>query len=186
MILTKFWRVELSEEGGVFSATECESKGTNGRRVIYVEANTQAEACSAAKAWHDRHKAKARIANIKSQAKVLASGICLSCRSRPTRQDRVTCQVCNDNRTARKREERAGVRVPRKHLDPEGAKLHILANSRLWRRRHGIFGMGSSTIIARLKEMGGEAFLAWLIAEQERRAKAWAAANPEPKAQAAE
>lgn len=66
-------------------------------------------------------------------------------------------------------------------MTPSESKEAFLGRQARNKAKRGLFHCHSSVLLNRARELGDSGPLVqWLIAEQERRAAAWRAANPEP------
>jgi len=163
-----FWRVELSEEGGIFTAEPCESAGTNGRRVIYVEAESKALACSAALQWFESYRARQRKSSEKTRKKAIAKGLCSVCRKNKSRPGKINCQGCAAKIALRERQIKQGdrtVRVPRSLAEVRDAELRDVDASAFRRAR---LTVSLVSVLQRFDSCSPEEFRAWLVQEIDR------------------
>jgi hypothetical protein len=177
-----FWRVELDKEGSIKSCDYVPEQGRNGGKVIYVEAETKALACAAAKSWYAGRQRRSREGLERARAK----GKCGSCKSRNARPGKASCQQCCDAAADQKKRKRQAVRAgtwqPRAPTPIAIAHVRNVASSTRSRARRGHFHVWSDVVIRKCQELGAEGFLAWVIAEQDRRAAEWAAINADQEA----
>jgi len=175
-----FWRVEIDSEGSIKTCDLAESKGKNGARVIYVEAETKHQACSAAKLWHQRYTASKRERCRRYSDARLASGKCGACGKEPPKAGCKTCQACISKINARAKAAKAGLIEVRPRPSPE----QVLERNRERARRHaerhrrGAYAADVARIerstrdtylpvtllLGKLDELGPEQFRVWLVA----------------------
>jgi hypothetical protein len=172
-----FWRVELDKEGAILSCDLAEEKGKRGGRIIYVEAETKAQACSEAKAWHQNLKAKKRERVRKYATARMAIGKCIACGKASPKPGCKTCQACITRINAKQRDRRMGIVRPRP--SPEQIREKAQARARKFHERHRVGAKISheqsllersnrdkwlpvSLILARLDELSPVQFREWL------------------------
>lgn len=157
-----FWRVELDTAGSILSCEQAEVKGRSGGRVIYVEGETKAQACSNAKQWHEHRKNYMRTFTKDLREKRIRDGLCVACGKERSRDGRRTCTKCANKQSDRDKAGPAG----RERLTPEEAARRQEMQSADWRkRRGGSKGTTLRTVLRRFDESEPEAFRAWLVAE---------------------
>lgn len=74
-----WWRVELDASGAILSCEAVEAKTKGTKHVRFVEASSKAEACSFAKAWHEKYKAGLRASHAIRAARCKEAGRCIRC-----------------------------------------------------------------------------------------------------------
>lgn len=170
-----FWRVELDKSGAILTCDLVPDQGKNGGRVIFVEAETKATACSNAKAWHERRKTlrarcdKKRSDDLKARRK---AGLCTVCGrpagpgKRPYYGQTVSasvCQPCSTTLAARRteRENGAAPKMRAHRISPEEAVVSALRTRKL--------RLGLGTVLKKFDALGPVAFREWLVAEIQRR-----------------
>lgn len=89
-----WFRVELDKSGAILRCEQVEAKEAGGRFVRFIEATTKAEACSAAKAWHEAHKAKDRARQAAVRRAKAARKECRQCTQKAEKGRR----YCKDHR----------------------------------------------------------------------------------------
>lgn len=157
-----FWRVEIDNEGGIFSCDAADAMGRNGRRVIYVEAETKVEACSRAKSWHEHKKDYMRTLSKERRERRIRDGLCVQCGKARSREGRRTCTGCANNQSARDKAGPAG----REALTPEEAMRRQQEQSKSWhKRRGGSKGTTLRTVLRQFDQLNGDDFRHWLVAE---------------------
>lgn len=163
-----WWRVELDKTGAILTCDFVADKGKNGGHVIFVESETKVQACSAAKAWHQRKLARVTANQKNRREQLRASGRCTRCRGpmAPERTGKLRCQVCVDAQRLARRDQKAAGRH-RKVLSPE----EIRENARICQRRINLRRCERTwqSLLDQFDQLGPAAFRAWLVAEIERR-----------------
>jgi len=153
-----WFRVELDKSGAILKCEQVEAKESGGRYVRFIEASTKAEACSAAKAWHEAKKARNR-AGDKVRAELRKKqGLCRKCTNRARRAG--LCEAHHAAAIAAQRRSRTGESTPRPALSADEAQARARGQCRASPFR---------VCLRRFDELGPERFRAWLVAEIERR-----------------
>jgi hypothetical protein len=157
-----FWKVEINKDGDILNCDLVEDKGRSGGRVIFVEAETKAEACSRAKSWHEHRKNYMRSFGKELRAKRIRDGMCTACGKNRARDGRRTCTGCANDQRVR---DKAGT-VGREILTPEEAARRQAEQSKSWhQRRGGSKGVTLRGVLHKYDEMDADAFRHWLVSE---------------------
>lgn len=143
----KWFRVEQAADGSILSCEEVDAKGRRGAHVRYYEAVDKAAACSAAKEWHERHKAQGRARNkrrrqdpIVREADIAAArrrqqskrdvGLCASCGVNPLSTGWY-CEACSSRKSEARRRRLDGLPpLPRRRASTEVTPEHRRAKLR--------------------------------------------------------
>lgn len=193
-----WWRVELDKSGAILTCDYVADKGRNGGRVIFVEADTKANACTAAKAWHRRFIEYQRGRSAKYEARNIAAGLCAKCRAPkpPERLAKRQCADCTARQIARAKAVKAGL-VEKKHkpTDEELVERHARyierapvrrAASEACAKRRAKRTVSLVALLELLDKVGPTAFRAWLVTEIEQRQRPVAPFSEDSLAEAAE
>lgn len=172
----KWFKVTLDKTGAILSCEEVDAAERSGKLVRYIESLDKAGACSEAKAWHERLRARDRERCRRRHAERDARGLCRQCGKSP-RDTKLYCRACVDRKNKRRRDLRNGIgEPPRKWSESaEEARSKQLASQRA---RHSqrkathpelYVQMLACVVLREFDALGPKRFRAWLVSEIERR-----------------
>lgn len=170
MIQKKWFSVETLKDGSVGKFCEVEAKGRNGSVIRFYEAIDAADACSQAKDWHSRRKARDNKLRADKREELRATGVCFRCRKKPM-VNASWCAECRDKANLLRRQLRRGERpvsVPRLSADDAFAreKERNARDRERMKEKHGSAAVYRYVILLeKFDRLGPGAFRAWLVSK---------------------